>query len=106
AQETSFGIKAGAASASTQSKMANNDSTVTLTNGGLVRDLSRKLADEQGNAQQKQPTSLNSFGNKFVGFGKKPPIPELTQSNNKGDNVVLTQEGAQTRAPTNSPEAE
>ncbi|HDL7896008.1 TPA: hypothetical protein PXP59_003914, partial [Yersinia enterocolitica] len=49
------------------------NSTVTLTNGGLVRDLSRKLADEQGNAQQKQPTSLNSFGNKFVGFGKQNP---------------------------------
>ncbi|HDL7826305.1 TPA: hypothetical protein PXP39_004240 [Yersinia enterocolitica] len=86
--------------------MANNDSTVTLTNGGLVRDLSHKLAYKLGSTLQKNVSLVNAQGNKFVGVGKNPPIPELTQSNNKGDNVVLTQEGAQTRAPTNSPEAE
>ncbi|EPZ8126435.1 hypothetical protein ACXV6R_004366, partial [Yersinia enterocolitica] len=129
AQRTSFGMKAGAASASTQSKMANNDSTVTLTNDGLVRDLSRKLTYKLGSTLQKNVSLVNAQGNQFVGVGKNPPTPELTQSwiNNKGDNVVLTQEGAQTRAltqkdqyradkitnsrsanmqPTNSPEAE
>ncbi|HDL7751976.1 TPA: hypothetical protein PXP51_004440, partial [Yersinia enterocolitica] len=129
AQGTSLGMKAGAASASTQSEMANNDSTVTLTNDGLVRDLSRKLAYKLGSTLPKNISSVNAQGNQFVGVGKNPPIPERTQSwlNNKGDNVVLTQEGAQTRAltqkdqyrvdkithsqpanmqPTNSPEAE
>ncbi|EPZ8126538.1 hypothetical protein ACXV6R_004485, partial [Yersinia enterocolitica] len=51
------------------------NSKVTLTNGGQVRDLSRKQAYEQGNVQQKQSTSLNTFGNQVVEFGKQTAAP-------------------------------
>lgn len=103
AQGTSFGMKVEAASASTQSGLANNDSVVTLTQqGAQTRELSSKLAYRLGGSQPKSSTSVNAQGNQFVGVGKNPSIPELTQSwiNNKGANVVLTQEGAQTRVLT------
>ncbi|HDL7750676.1 TPA: hypothetical protein PXP51_003067, partial [Yersinia enterocolitica] len=51
------------------------NSTVTLTNDGQVRDLSRKQADGLGGMQHKQSTSLNNFGNQFIGFGKQNPAP-------------------------------
>ncbi|WP_227719341.1 hypothetical protein [Yersinia proxima] len=103
AQGTSFGMKVEAASASTQSGLANHDSVVTLTQqGAQTRELSSKLAYRLGGSQPKSSTSVNAQGNQFVGVGKNPSIPELTQSwiNNKGANVVLTQEGAQTRVLT------
>lgn len=77
-------------------------SDVITTSGGQTRDLAGKKRYQLGDSSQKNVSSVNAFGNQFVGVGKNTPIPELTQSwsNNKGANVVLTQEGAGTRGLT------
>lgn len=101
AQGTSFGMKVGATSVSTQSGLANNDSTVILTQqGAQTRDLSNKLAYRLGGTQPNNSSSVNAQGNQFVGFGKNSTGPTQSWINNKGANVVLTQEGAQTRSLT------
>ncbi|WP_392433380.1 hypothetical protein ACF3VQ_03235 [Yersinia sp. HM-2024] len=86
---------------STQSGLANNDSTVILTQqGAQTRDLSNKLAYRLGGTQPNNSSSVNAQGNQFVGFGKNSTGPTQSWINNKGANVVLTQEGAQTRSLT------
>ncbi|CNH96038.1 Serine rich protein [Yersinia aldovae] len=77
-------------------------SDVITTSGGQTRDLAGKKRYQLGGPPQKNISSVNAFGNQFVGVGKNTPIPELTQSwiINKPDNVVLTQGGAGTLALT------
>ncbi|WP_174847849.1 hypothetical protein [Yersinia artesiana] len=94
AQGTAFGTNG-----SVQSQLHTSADVIT-TSGGQVNDLAGKRRYQLGDAQQKSSSSVNAQGNQFVGFGKNSTAPTQSWINNKGANVVLTQEGAQTRSIT------
>ncbi|HHA0034243.1 TPA: hypothetical protein ACOEXB_000898 [Yersinia enterocolitica] len=98
AQGTSFGMKVGATSASTQSGVANNDSAVILTQqGAQTRDLSKQLAYKLGDTQPKSSSAVNAQGNQFVGFGGNSSAATQSWLANNDAQVTLTERGAQTR---------
>ncbi|HHL2560642.1 TPA: hypothetical protein ACQ31I_002551 [Yersinia enterocolitica] len=94
AQGTAFGTNG-----SVQSQLHTSADVIT-TSGGQVNDLAGKRRYQLGDAQQKSSSSVNAQGNQFVGFGKNSTAPTQSWINNKGANVVLTQEGASTRSIT------